>query len=53
MAAGVLCSLGEQEPAVWQRLSKARGLSVPDTEEQRRWISQVLRTHVRVSKAGQ
>lgn len=53
MAAGVLCSLGEQEPAVWQRLSEARGLSVPDTEEQRRWISQVLRTHVRVSKAGQ
>ncbi len=38
VAVGVLLRLGIPESAAWQRTSKARGRSVPDTDEQRLWV---------------
>ena len=43
MVAGVLCASGIPEGAAWQRTCDARGLTVPDTEAQRQWVSQVMR----------
>jgi hypothetical protein len=43
MAAGLLMFLGEQETVAWDRVSKARGLSLPDTQEQRFWPGNVIR----------
>jgi len=42
--AGILMRLGVPEEAAWQRASKTRGLSVPDTDEQREWLSRACRT---------
>lgn len=39
MAAGVLIQLGITADMAWQRISKARGISVPDTDEQKQWVS--------------
>lgn len=39
MAAGVLIQLGITADMAWQRISKARGVSVPDTDEQKQWVS--------------
>jgi protein-tyrosine phosphatase len=38
MVVGTLMSLGLVEADAWQRTSKARGVQVPDTEEQRAWV---------------
>jgi hypothetical protein len=38
VAVGVLFRLGIPEGVAWQRASKARGRSVPDTDEQRLWV---------------
>jgi len=43
MAAGMLCHLGEEAAIAWDRVAKARGLSVPDTEQQRLWLDEMLR----------
>jgi protein-tyrosine phosphatase len=40
---GVLVQLGVPENHAWQRVSTARGVSVPDTDEQRRWLSAAFR----------
>lgn len=42
MAAGVLLQLGILENDAWQRISKARGSRVPDTDEQRKWLSMAM-----------
>jgi protein-tyrosine phosphatase len=42
IAAGVLLRLGTSEEDAWQRVSKARGLRVPDTDEQRTWLSKMF-----------
>ncbi len=39
IAAGVLVCLGVDERTAWERTSRARGRPVPDTEEQRLWLS--------------
>lgn len=44
MAAGILCYLGEPEEIAWARVSKARGLQCPDTDEQKRWLTEALRS---------
>ena len=43
IAAGVLLQLGIQENMVWQRVSSARGVPVPDTDEQRHFVSKLFR----------
>jgi hypothetical protein len=43
IAAGVLFELGITEKEAWQRVSSARSLGVPDTEEQRRWLGSAFR----------
>jgi protein-tyrosine phosphatase len=42
IATGVLLCLGVSESNAWQRASKARGRPVPDTEEQRLWLSKAF-----------
>jgi protein-tyrosine phosphatase len=42
IAAGVLLRLGVPESDAWQRVSTARGLRVPDTDEQRAWVSSFI-----------
>jgi protein-tyrosine phosphatase len=42
VAAGVLLRLGASEDDAWQCVSKARGLRVPDTDEQRTWLSKTF-----------
>jgi protein-tyrosine phosphatase len=42
VAAGVLLRLGASEDDAWQRVSKARGLRVPDTDEQRTWLNKTF-----------
>jgi protein-tyrosine phosphatase len=44
MVAGTLLRLGVPEETAWQRASTARGRPVPDTDEQRAWLSQVWRS---------
>jgi protein-tyrosine phosphatase len=39
VTAGVLLRLGMSESDAWQRVSAARKLRVPDTDEQRAWVS--------------
>jgi protein-tyrosine phosphatase len=39
VVAGVLLQLGVPESTAWQRASTARGRPVPDTDEQRLWVS--------------
>jgi protein-tyrosine phosphatase len=39
IVAGVMVSAGESVNKVFELISKARGLSVPDTEEQIEWLS--------------
>ena len=39
MIAALLCSQGLSSQEAFQRLSTARGLSVPDTPEQMEWIT--------------
>jgi protein-tyrosine phosphatase len=43
MAAGLLVRLGVLEHDAWRRVSIARGVNVPDTDEQRSWLSRALR----------
>jgi protein-tyrosine phosphatase len=39
VAACVLVALGQSAESAWSAIRKARGLSVPDTEEQRAWVA--------------
>jgi protein-tyrosine phosphatase len=39
LAAAVLVLEGVDADEAWRRLTCARGLGVPDTEEQRRWVA--------------
>lgn len=41
VVAALLVSAGEEPEAAFRRIAKARGREVPDTEEQRRWVSQI------------
>ena len=41
LIAAVLVSAGIQPAEAFRRISKARGREVPDTDEQRRWVSQL------------
>lgn len=41
LAAAVLVLDGATPDDAWRRIASARGLDVPDTEEQRRWIAQL------------
>ena len=43
LAASLLVRSGVAEREVWQRIEAARGMPVPDTAEQRRWVSQMAR----------
>jgi protein-tyrosine phosphatase len=45
VAACVLGSLGDTADAAFDRISAARGYSVPDTDEQRQWVTQYLENH--------
>lgn len=50
VSAALLISAGEDVEQALKAISKARGLEVPETVEQRRWLEQFARTHV--STAG-
>lgn len=39
--AALLVSAGEQPEEAFRRITRARGREVPDTDEQRRWVSQL------------
>lgn len=39
VAACVLASVGQSLSSAWESIEKARGLSVPDTPEQRQWVA--------------
>jgi protein-tyrosine phosphatase len=41
IVAGTLLRLGVPEDLAWQRTSRARGRTVPDTDEQRAWLSRM------------
>lgn len=43
IVAGTLVRLGVPEDLAWQRVSKARGRTAPDTAEQRAWLTGVGR----------
>ena len=43
IAVGTLLRLGVPESMAWQRASAARGRPVPDTDEQRLWVSNAFR----------
>ena len=43
VAVGTMLRLGVAEEVAWQRASMARGRQVPDTDEQRLWISKAFR----------
>jgi protein-tyrosine phosphatase len=43
VAACVLASLGQPVETAWQSIQKARGLSVPDTPEQREWVANFIK----------
>lgn len=36
--AAVLVLRGEEPPRAWERVAEARGITVPETEEQREWL---------------
>jgi protein-tyrosine phosphatase len=42
VAAGLLISEGMTGSEAWEAVSSARGMSVPDTDEQRTWLLQVM-----------
>jgi protein-tyrosine phosphatase len=42
VTASVLLRLGISESDAWQRVSTARGLRVPDTDEQRAWLRRTV-----------
>lgn len=44
IVAGALLRLGVAENLAWERVSRARGRTVPDTDEQRAWLSTVSRS---------
>jgi protein-tyrosine phosphatase len=48
LAAALLVLEGVDPQEAWRRLARARGLRVPDTEEQRRWIATLPTTHPQV-----
>lgn len=39
LAAGVLVQAGDAATVAWQKISAARGVTVPETEEQREWLN--------------
>lgn len=41
VVAALLVSAGEEPDEAFRRIAKARGRDVPDTDEQRRWVSQI------------
>jgi protein-tyrosine phosphatase len=43
IVAGTLVHLGVPEELAWRRTSEARGRAVPDTQEQRAWVSALAR----------
>ena len=43
VAAGLLMSEGMTGSEAWEAVSTARGMSVPDTDEQRTWLQEVMR----------
>jgi hypothetical protein len=43
VAVGTLLFLGVAEELAWQHASLARGRQVPDTDEQRLWVSKAFR----------
>jgi protein-tyrosine phosphatase len=43
IAVGTLLRLGVADEVAWQRASLARGRQVPDTDEQRLWVSKAFR----------
>lgn len=45
ISAAVLISAGEDVEQALRAISKARGLEVPETAEQRRWLDQFAKTH--------
>jgi protein-tyrosine phosphatase len=45
IAAAVLVREGLSPNEAWQRIEAARGLAVPDTEEQRTWLAEFAWTH--------
>jgi protein-tyrosine phosphatase len=44
VAAGVLMAEGKTGPKAWETVSAARGMSVPDTDEQRDWLETAMRS---------
>ena len=40
IAAAVLVAEGTSPTTAWERVAEARGMSVPDTEVQRRWLTE-------------
>jgi protein-tyrosine phosphatase len=42
LAACILRSLGHAADEAFELISRSRGISVPDTDEQRRWVTQFL-----------
>lgn len=43
VAGAVLMARGMPAPDAWAAISRARGLTVPDTSEQRRWVEAMMR----------
>ncbi len=43
VAAAVLMARGSSAPDVWAAIASARGLEVPDTEQQRQWVELIMR----------
>jgi protein-tyrosine phosphatase len=43
VVAGLLMSEGMTGPEAWEAVSTARGMSVPDTNEQRTWLQEIMR----------
>jgi protein tyrosine phosphatase (PTP) superfamily phosphohydrolase (DUF442 family) len=41
IVASILALLGHPPDEIWPRIRLARGLAVPDTDEQRRWVSEL------------
>jgi protein-tyrosine phosphatase len=44
ITAGVLMRLGVSPDEAWRKISKARGLPVPDTPEQKQWVDHLSRS---------
>jgi protein-tyrosine phosphatase len=49
LSAALLISAGEDVEQALAAISKARGLEVPETVEQRKWLDQFAKTHVPAS----